>query len=248
MSTIAEALSKKKSQNPQFDYLWRAELPSIDVQVDSSGGDALQKYQSKTQNPDQSPAVSAQEISHRIYEITPPHISFDTRKSIHGVSYRYAVDHHDIGTLSMLIDEMEDGMTLAYINQWMALMGNADGSRNPPAMYKKNIRFIKVSKAQTDIHYSEYIGYFPTEIQAVQHSYDGSGVVQYSVTFAGDDVRHTRVSPEQGIAAAEQEILTANYRSPNKSSSAQRTKEEQTIANNNPYRTAIDMAARYFGF
>lgn len=249
MSTIAEALSKKKEQNPLYDYLWRVELPSLDIQVDTSGGNVITQYQQRTgQGSQQRVLTSPQEISHRVYEITPPHISFDTKKSIHGPSFRYSATNHDIGTLTMLIDEMEDGLTLEYINQWMDLMKNPDGSRNPPAMYKKNIRFIKISKAQTDIHYSEYIGYFPNEIQAVQHSYDGSGVVQYSVTFTGDDVRNVRVPYEEAVNATEQDILKANYRTPSRPLPPQRVQEEQEIARNNPYRTAIDLAARYFGF
>lgn len=226
---VQDVIGWKKKQNPQFDYMWRVSLPDLSTFVDKSGGQELSRYvrqyvdKSKAQTETfanipsrsnmQTPIITSTvmtsertlEVSSRVYEFTAPLPSFDTRKSTHGTRFRYAVDHDDIGTLSMVIDEMEDGMSLQYINEWMGLIKNSDGTTNPPGVYKKDIKFIKLSASQTDIHVSQYIGFFPTEVSPVQYSYDGTSVSQYSVTFTGDSVEHTFVPIEDVKAAIERE-------------------------------------------
>jgi hypothetical protein len=250
MSFISDSLARKAEQNPQMDYMWRVQMPSIDTITDSSGGNDLRAYinRNKKQTSNQSSStISAEDISFRVFQIDTPYTSFTPRKSIHGLSYRYAADHNDIGSLTVLIDEMEDGMTLAYLMAWHDLIKNSDGSRNPPGMYKKQIKLVRLSQSATDIHFSDYIGYFPTDIQPTQYNYDGSGVLQYSVTFTGDDVLHQRVETETAIASVENELLRANYRTRNVGLSPTQATERNEARRKSPLGYVLDAASSYFG-
>ena len=223
---IGTALAKKFEQNPQVDYLWRVVLPDLDTFVDPSGSGAMNAYINQYVTPQQGNSqlmtslapkgpTLAEDISLRVYDITVPFISFSSRKSMDATKFRYAAEHGDIGTLQLSVDEFEDGLTLRYFTAWMDLIQNPDGSRNPPAYYKKNITFIKRTMSQTDSHFTTYQRFFPTEIAPLQYNYDGSQISQYSITLTGDGVKHTHYTRDQYDPRASQErgrILTQKIR------------------------------------
>lgn len=214
MSTISDALAMKHSQSPQFDYMWRTELPILSQFSDPTG--VVKSYAARhipSMKFDQRivSVTGAQDISHRVYEISTPFTSFETVKAIHGTTFRYAAGTSDIGSLTLTVDEYEDGSTLNYFTTWMNLINNSDGSRNPPAYYKRNLKYIKLSTAQSDLHVSEYVGYFPTEIAPLSSNYDSNAVMQYSITLTGDDVKHAIVTDKERLII-EMELLTKNYR------------------------------------
>lgn len=275
---VERVIKSKRAQNPQFEYMWRVAIPDIAMMIDRSGGSDMASYAAinlkggeggrarrvyderdaseggGTPNvlTDNVNADDAKEVSSRVYEFTAPHPAFDTRKSTHGPSFRYAATNHDIGTVSLVVDEMEDGLTLRFFTEWMNLIKNSDGSVNPPGIYKRDIRFIKLSASQTDIHYSVYKRYFPTEIAPVQYSYDGSGVSQYSITFTGDDVEHTFIpvsEVQSAIQQEEQELFSENYRSNsrglNESTRERERQDAEQTGNTGGFFSAI---GSYFGF
>lgn len=176
-SRIADIMTKKRSQLPQYEYLFRVELPDIP----------------------QSPPVS--EINHRVYSVTLPNTAWETRKNIEGGAYWYSATSEDIGNVVMKLDDYEDGATFSYLQRWQALYGDLSdfrsgeksvlkGGRAAPVFYKKAIKIIRLSSTLKDIHQHVYKGYFPTDIGTVGFSHDGSGLLQYDVTFTGDRVEH----------------------------------------------------------
>ena len=190
MSTIGDALAKKKQQLPQFEYLFRVSLPILDSNG-MQGGSIEQNHQARF-NGQYRMMQSPFDINHRVYSVDAPFVSFDTDKNTSADTFMYTARNKDIGTVSMRIDEYEDGLTLDYLLKWQSLMGDENG-RNPPAVYKGNIKVIRATSTLADAHVHLYTGYFPTEISPISYSHESNGVMQYQVTFTGDDVVHRLV-------------------------------------------------------
>lgn len=234
MSTIKEALAKKNEQNPQFDYMWRVELPPINTvtgdmlssglgfAAGSLGGTVGGFIDSGVSLFNQVRGLANQfgsgilgsdtfDINHRVYAISVPFTSFEVERAVNGPTYKFEAGHHELGTMSLTVDEMEDGKTLQYFDRWMSLIKSQNGYYyNPPAVYKRDIRYIKMSASNLDLHYSIYKGFFPSEISPSETSYDGNGVLQYNITLAGDSVKHITIPESQVkamINAEEQAIL-----------------------------------------
>lgn len=217
---IQSMLTKKMEQNPQFDFLWRVEMPEIQMepvgQPDSRLLNDPNSFLTQADIEEFTGMSDIQDINHRIYEFNAPYVSFDTRKSIDRGTYRYAAGHSDIGTISMTVDEMEDGLTLEYFLDWQKRIKNADGSSNPPKHYKKNIRFIRLSATKLELTYSVYKNFFPIEIQPTSNSYEGNGITQFQVTLSGDSVEHHVIDRQRvmsAIAQVEQRVMAKDFRS-----------------------------------
>lgn len=278
MANIAEALERKKEQLPQFDYMWRVELPSIqaDGMFDPSGaaflntaapaldiigggsGSTLQGIRDSVnglidkastfarQQVSSIPGYNAVEdflggglnssssgflrsstavasvlknrsngsaLSHRVFSVDMPYQSFETNKNTFGSTFFYTAANNEVGTLSIKLDEYEDGDSLRYIEAWRNLICNPDGSYNPPAVYKRDIKFIKMSSTGADLHITIYKNCFPNEIAPSSFSYDSNTITQYSVTFTGDSVEHIFVPANeviQTVIAMQPEILQGN--------------------------------------
>lgn len=177
MSTIKAALSKKKQQSPQYDYLWRVEMPLLEAspvsfmdEIGIGGG------------------VTAEDINHRITSFDTPFFQLDTKKVTNKNSFWYTASNNDIGSISFTIHEMEDGKTLQYLTDWQNLIINEDGTYNPPAFYKKPVRFYRLSATTLDLHEYIYEGFFITEIATMNNTYDSNDVTAYSVTLTGDTI------------------------------------------------------------
>lgn len=230
MASIKDSLSRKKEQHPQYDYLWRVELPNLDMMTGGmlssglgmsnsfSGGINVRNALSFADRAlNVSGSVIPQDINdlnHRVYSFSAPFKSFDTNKVTSGPSFTYTASQSDIGGISMVIDEMEDGKTLEYFNKWMGLIEPNNWYHNAPAVYKRDIRYIKMSATKLDLHYSVFRGYFPTEISPIESSYDGNGIMQLNVTLTGDSVDHVVIPEAQVvsmISAEEQAILRKQF-------------------------------------
>ena len=193
ISDITEALALKESQNPQMEYNWVVTLPSI-----GSQGMSIQHRDVVTNSADgrtsgilNSPSVNPKEISHRVYSVELPNRSFESSKNIEKGHFWYGAFGSDIGTISLTVDEYEDGLTFKYFDEWMTLLQNEDGSSNPPALYKRNIIHSRLDSGLNTSGTSTYVGYFPTEITPVSWSYDGTNVLQYSIVLTGDSVERS---------------------------------------------------------
>jgi len=202
ISDITEALALKELQNPQMDFNWLIELPRL-----SMDGISIQNRADVVASADEraqailsnaggwvEAAMGGYDhnvISHRVYSVELPNTSYESSKNVDKGTFWYGALGSDIGSVVLTVDEYEDGATLRYFTDWMYLIENADGSFNPPALYKRNILHYAMNGSGEKTHETKFIGYFPTEITPVSWSYDGSNVLQYSVTLTGDDVERT---------------------------------------------------------
>lgn len=235
MSTIKEALARKNEQNPQFDYLWRVELPALNLSTGDMlagglgfasgavGGSLGGLASSASSLISQAQGIYNQvagtgiigsntfDINHRVYSISTPFTSFEVEKAVNGPGFKFEAGHNEMGQMTLTVDEMEDGKTLEYFDKWMNMIKSSDGySYNPPAIYKRDIRYVKMSASKLDLHFTLYKGFFPVEMSASESSYDGTGILQYTVTLAGDSARHVTIPEAQVkamINAEEQAIL-----------------------------------------
>lgn len=276
MTVISEALARKKQQLPQFDYMWRVELPEITAQgmldpsgvaflntaapaLDIIGGGsipALERLKNGVNSGIQKTVDFAKEsvsgipgyntvtsflnggsdvsgflrsslavqsvlksrssgsaLSHRVFSIDIPYQAFESVKNTYGSSFFFTAGTNEVGSASIRMDEYEDGDTLRYLTAWKSLICNPDGSYNPPASYKRTIKFIKMSNSGLDLHITLYKNCFPAEISPSSFSYDSNSITQYNVTLVGDSVEHIFIPANDVIrAVAEQqpEIMQGN--------------------------------------
>ena len=182
-STVGDALARKKQQSPQYDFLWRVELPDLTM-TDGSGwfDNVIAGVMGETTAPD--------EINHRIETFETPFFQLETKKVTNKNSYWYTASNNDLGTISLSIHDMEDGASLKYFIDWYNLIANDDGTYNPPATYKKTIKFYRLSATQLDLHVYTYKGFFVNEIQTLDNTYDSNDLTTYNVTLTGDTVEY----------------------------------------------------------
>jgi hypothetical protein len=189
MSQILKAVERKKTQNPQMEYMWRVELPSL-VQPANSPYPRIGACEQRS-------GTELDDLSSRITSIEAPNPTLETKKNTLNSSFFYTATHNDIGNITIKIDEMEDGLTLDYFNCWMSSIVDSNGLYYPPAAYKRDIKIVRLSSTGDDIHFSRYIGYFPTGISPINYSYESAGIMQYSVSFTGDTVEHYIIPAHQ---------------------------------------------------
>jgi hypothetical protein len=187
MSTILDALARKKKQTPQFEHMWRVVLPEINVKGMNDSTQAGEKNLFvKAKEFIFSEPDSSIEISHRVYSVELPYGTFETSKHTYGSSFFYTPGNFDVASCNIKVDEYEDGATLKYFTDWYRLMRNVDGTHNPPVTYKRDFTLIRMASSGSDLHITKYKGCFPSEIQPSSYSYDSSGVMQYNITLTGD--------------------------------------------------------------
>lgn len=198
MRTIEDVVARKLKQKPQLDYMWRVTLPALNDMPDSTG--VLSSYRASHVSPIAmnrdnvaGSLTTAQEVSDRVIEVNQPFVSFKVEDATYGPVNTSGAGAGDIGTMTLIIDEHEDGYTLRYINQWMGMIANSDKSRNPPAYYRRNISFLRLGADESPISTDTYIDCFPIEINPVANSYENNDVLKYSVTISVDDVKHTNM-------------------------------------------------------
>lgn len=168
---MKDAMIRKKTASPQFDYEFRVELPNVGMRGGTNA-----------------------DINHRVLSFDAPVHQFDLKKHAVGNKFWHSAAHHDIGQVSFKIDEYEDGLSFAYLNDWMNLIKtNKFGLYNAPATYKRDVKIIRLSSTNFDLHYSVYKGCFPHNIAPMNFSYEGEGILTYYVTLSVDDVQHFMV-------------------------------------------------------
>lgn len=222
ISDITEALALKEFQNPQMEFNWMVTLPRLNME-----GVPMQNRADITASADERATAiltnangwaeaatggyDHKNLSHRVYSIELPNTSYESSKNTFKGAFWYGALGNDIGTITMTVDEYEDGATLRYFTDWMHLIKNEDGSFNPPALYKRTIIHHAVNGAGDKTHETKYIGFFPTEITPISWSYDGSNVLQYSITLTGDSVSREAKSANQPYEPIEvnQDIMAA---------------------------------------
>lgn len=211
---IEDALSRKESMNPQMEYMWRVQLPDIGKfleqrnAVDKATDTLKNKASGATgmfkvlTNPVgtlgemvasavfEDDVVAQAEINHRVTSFDLPFPSHEVRKIVSNNEGWKAAGNKDISSISFKIMEYEDGATMKYLDGWSKMVQRSDGTHNPPAFYKKKIRFVRLSVTGFDLHVSTCEGCFPIEVGNTNYAYDASGIVQYGVTMSVDRIVH----------------------------------------------------------
>jgi hypothetical protein len=175
-SPISKAIKIKKEQLPQFDYLFVVKMPDLTINPDGSYSDDIEYFDMDI------------EINHRVFTMTAPNYTYDTVKTQTKNTYWYSASNRDIGQISITMDEFEDGLSMRYLKEWFRLIENDDGTYNVPSYYKRDIQLIRYSGTKNELSVLTYKGCFPTSISESTYSYEGSGILQYNVTFACDTV------------------------------------------------------------
>lgn len=207
-STIGRALSKKKQQSPQYDYMWRVELPNLDVAIPGNFIGNFMESIGLFGTP------SPEDINHRVTSFDSPFFQLDTKKVTNRNTFWYTASNNDIGSITFNIHEMEDGKTLQYLVGWQNLIINEDGTYNPPAFYKKPVRFYRLSATTLDLHEYVYEGFFISEIATMNNTYDGNEVTTYNVTLTGDNISYNFMegaTVRQRVMAKELELLGKSW-------------------------------------
>jgi hypothetical protein len=194
---ISDQLSRKRLNPPMKSFLWRVILPDLNMMTNArtssipTFGDGIFEALSLD-------LYSNHEVSSRIANISIPFVTIDTEKASQQNSFWYYGKHNDIGTITLEVYEYEDGLTLDYFRAWEHLMinksGEFAGTYNPPAMYKQDIIFYRLSSMHTELVKHTYKGYFISGINDLQNDYDGNEVVRYSITLTGDSIEHETFS------------------------------------------------------
>lgn len=198
MTSISDAIARKKKQTPQFDYMWRVVLPELNVKGmnDSTQAGTKNLFQKAKDFIFKEPDLS-NEISHRVYSIDLPYGNFETNKHSFGSTYFFTPGNFEVSSCTIKVDEYEDGATLRYFTDWYNIIRNEDGTYNPPVAYKRDLTLIRMSSSGSDLHVTKYKGCFPSEIQPSSYSYDSSGVMQYNIVLTGDSVETTILKTAQ---------------------------------------------------
>lgn len=183
-NAILKAIKKKKEQLPQFDFLFVVKMPDLTfpegyTQPLNQSIDYTDKY-----------FDIDRDINHRIFSINAPNPIYDTTKTQTKNTYWYSASNKDIGQITITFDEFEDALTLKYINAWLSLIENPDGTYNAPAAYKRSIKLIRYSGTKHELSVITYRGCFPTGISETTYSHEGSSILQYNVSFACDGVSY----------------------------------------------------------
>lgn len=199
-SPIAKALKRKKEQLPQFDFLFVVKMPDLTIGGDNTASNI--NYQDKQFDIDN-------DINHRVFSINAPNPNYDTTKTQTKNTYWYSASNKDIGQITITMDEYEDTLSLKYINSWISLIENSDGTYNVPIVYKRDISIVRYSGTKNELMKITYKGCFPTGIAETSYTYEGSGILQYNVTFACDRVVYDEISPsaKKAIAEVQQSII-----------------------------------------
>jgi hypothetical protein len=181
---------KKRIETPQKSFLWRVVLPRladetklVGISYNNAALDEAKTLESITLNMNE-------RLSSRVTNISIPFSSVETDKQNIGNSYWYYAKQNDISSISFEMIEMEDGLTLQYLNAWQSLMLNEDGTYNPPVVYKKDLYFYRLSADKRDIHLHIYKDYFVSGIADISNDYETNEIVKYAVQLTGDSVEH----------------------------------------------------------
>lgn len=190
----------KERQNPQMEYNWIMRLPDV-YNVPSE----LAAIKTPPNYRESGFTVALDQIEHRIDSVTLPYDTFEVGTHTLGSGLWYSAQRGTIGQLTMIVDEYEDGATLSFFTHWMNLIKNDDGTHNPPAFYKRPIILYDIDSTKYDTHSTIFGGFFPISIEQSGRSQQGQGILQYTVTLAGDGVNHIRIPPEEVIKKLDSE-------------------------------------------
>jgi len=187
--------TKRGASSPLRSYLWYVELPA---NIPNFNGDVF-------------------ELNSRIMTINNPYNNLETDKEIHGNSFWYFAKNIDIGNITLEIMEHEDGRSFEYFKAWEKMIANNNGTFNPPAYYKRDIKIHRLDEMKNTVITDVYSGYFVSGVADLASDYETNGFVRYSITLTGDSVTRYNsgntsddLSPEQSkLADISQKVIDA---------------------------------------
>ena len=186
---------RRSAKPPLNNRNWYCLMPDINIFPDYADGSPQAREIA------QGVLLSGLQCSARIKSISIPTPAVETDKEINVNSYWYHATHNDISEIQLEVFELGDGATLDYFTRWQAIIMNADGTNNPPAFYKRDLKYVHMDSAHNQIFESTLTGFFVSNIDQIQADYESSEFLMYSITLTGDAISH-RI-----LGAGEREIV-----------------------------------------
>ena len=174
---LINATKKRTLLSPLRSYLWRMELPSLDSRTYSSGLTQDEQF----------------EVSSRILNANVPYNVAETDKANHGNSFWYFAKSTDIGPITLEVMEYADGLTYKYFSSWQKMISNNNGTFNPPAFYKKQVKFYRLDTNKEDVLLDVYSGYFVSGVGESTNDYETNNIIKLTITLTGDSVARKRI-------------------------------------------------------
>lgn len=203
---IESMIKKRRGMNPSRGYLWTVQLPDLNEIGDfnsASFTEAKNRWGSRSHD--------MEALNTLVTEFTAPFFSVETEKVPYGSTFWYRGSHNDISNINITLEENESGDVYEYIMDWLAMKVNPDGSYNPPAFYKKNIKFHRLNYQKRVFQTIEYGGYFPSEMPSQSNTNSSNEMTRYGLTLTGDEiVREQRFGPEETDNAIRKALLDLN--------------------------------------
>lgn len=188
-----ESYQLRKAMEPARAYLWRVFLPDIRESVARISESNAMRWANQNARPT-GLNLNMQELNTRVSEVTSPYFTIETRKNIDGASFWYGVSHNDISTISLTMDEAQDGSTYRYIDAWKNMIINENGTYNPPAFFKKDIYVYRLNLMKKDFQVFRYRNYFPNEVASLSSTYEDNDILKYQISLTGDSMDHQELS------------------------------------------------------
>jgi len=191
---LEELIKKRSIRSPLAGYLWRVELPSLEI----GGGTTSRNF----------------EISSRITSINIPFHQIETVKAKYGNGVWNYGQSVEVGQITLDVLEYDDGDTFQYFQDWKSLMmtkvGDIVGGDsyvfNPPAEYKKTLKFYRMDTMKEEVIIIEYSGFFVSGVAESSNDYESNVPLKYSITLTGDDMNYATMST---VKANKTEFLNA---------------------------------------
>lgn len=190
-----KSLKNRQNSRPVREYLWRVEMPVL-TEFPVAGVNPPVSFRRAVEIKEAESNISNFNISDRVLEMATPYFNIETDKVIDGASFWYRLNHNDIGGISMVIEEQEDGKTWDYLSSWRDLAVNNNGTYNPPVFYKRDIRVYRLNTMKLDFQEFVYSGYFLNEVSSIQNGYTGGDLLKYNVQFTGDSMQSNTLAPD----------------------------------------------------
>lgn len=214
-------LEARRRSNPARAYLWALELPDLanhpmppspSLSMDRAAAIWNSKYVGGFGNTGNI-IVDLQLLATLAVDISYPMFDFETESRPLGASFTKKAGRKSISNLTITFEEQENGIVSSYIEQWKDLIYNSDRTINPPFFYKREIVLYRVNIAKREFQRIRFKRFFMSSVANISNSYGSNEMLNYSVTFSGDDVQIETFDPS--LVRLEQEandrfLLTNN--------------------------------------
>lgn len=191
---LADAIARKKSNQPQRTDLWHLKLPNLDEgYYRGQGVPAMDKARAELHGlvggGQGSAMFNMDDIRHRVSSVNVPFHNMEVEQAVENNSYWHYPKKDEISEVTFEIDEFEDAMSFRYLETWRKMMMRSDGTYYPPAIYKLPIILYRMpSTKDVNIVAHMYSGCFISAITEITSDYEATEMLKYNVTVTADRI------------------------------------------------------------